>query len=87
MYYCQLRTFTYNTGLQGYSQFQVAVAAQTAKGTGPYAMASVVQTPVDGKSLADISWPDELDTYMTLSESHPCFSTWCSRRHHIHNSD
>jgi len=59
-----LTEITYNVGLQGYSQIQVAVAARTAKGIGPYSSASVIQTPTDGKAidcLADKSLASELN--------------------------
>lgn len=38
-------------GLQGYSEFQVAVAAQTAVGTGPYFMVPPNKTLESGKIL------------------------------------
>ena len=41
--------WTTYAGLQGYSDFQVAVAAQTAVGTGPYFMVPPNKTLESGK--------------------------------------
>ena len=46
----RLLCFVMCIGLQSYGEFQIAVAAQTAVGTGPYTRAHVVRTQEDGKT-------------------------------------
>ena len=43
-----------STGLQNYIEYEVAVAAQTAVGTGPYSIAQNFTTPEGGKYPVDV---------------------------------
>ena len=62
------------SGLQGYVEYEVAIAAQTAVGTGPYYNVTNFTTPEDGKRLL-LAAPF---TSITLS---PNLGAYCTHHH------
>ena len=74
MYICILQCV--RTGLQNYGEYEVAVAAKTAVGTGPYSIAQNFTAPEGGESPTLIT---NDHTCRFLNSFNKCFATYLSR--------
>ena len=88
----KLLVSTWIVGLPGFVEYEVAVAAQTAVGTGPYSNVTNFTTPEGGKESLQPSLDVFYQINIPLLYSHVIyffhsFSTWCSCWRHISDCD